>query len=98
MAMKKNEVLEVIKNGLGLKTNKEAGEVLDTIDAVIEVLVEALDSSEKVAMGNYIILHKKSMPRREGTCAGKSYVVEAHDEMIVKRSTRLKNYLKEIQE
>lgn len=98
MAMKKNEVLEVIKNGLGLKTKKEAGEVLDTIDAVVEVLVDALDSSEKVAMGNYIILHKKSMPERRGIALGKEWMKPAGDELVLKRSAKLKRILEEVEE
>ena len=93
MAMKKNEVLEVIKNGLDLKSKKEAGEVLNTIDAVIEVLVDALDAGEKVALGNYIILNKKSFPRQEGVAMGRHWVKEPREEIVLKRSVRLKRIL-----
>lgn len=98
MAMKKNEVLEVIKNGLELKTKKEAGEVLATIDAVVEVLVDALDSSEKVNLGNYIVLHKKSLPAQEGVAMGKAWKKPARDEIVLKRTSKLKSILEVVEE
>ena len=93
MTMKKNEVLEIIKNGLELKTKKEANEVLDTVDAVIEVLANALEPSDKVNVGNYFYIQRKSIPTKEGMCAGKPYVVEAHDEIVIKRLGKMKKML-----
>lgn len=95
MAMKKNEVLDVIKNGLELKSKKEAGELLNTIDLVVEALVDALDPSEKVAIGSYIVLEKKSLPAQEGVAMGKTWSKPAREEMMVKRSARLKRILEE---
>lgn len=93
--MKKAELLNLVRDELELGTKKGAQEFLDNVDKVFEALALTLEAGEgKVKLGNYITIEKKHFEAKEGVCAGKEYTVDAHDEILVRRSNRAKNILK----
>ena len=84
--MKKNEVLELVKNALGLETKKEAEGFVKEIEALTEALNNGLEVGDKAKVGS-LTFEKKHISERRGISTlgeKKEWVIEAHDELKVK--------------
>ncbi|MCX0396169.1 HU family DNA-binding protein [Clostridium perfringens] len=69
-------------------SKKEAEAMIGNVDTVIEFL--AGQGYSKTKVGKFITAQVIEVPRKEGVCNGKPYVVEPHTEMIIKRTPLLK--------
>lgn len=93
--MKKADLLNLVRDELELGTKKGAQEFLDNVDKVFEALAEKLESGEgRVKVGKYFTLEKKHFDRKEGSCNGKSYVIDEHEEVLIRKTNALKNIVK----
>lgn len=88
--MKRDELVKLTKEALGLNTNVEAEGFLKEVDALFETLAHELEAGEKVKVGQMLNVEKKLVPAKEGTCAGKAYVTEEHCKLVIKPSATLK--------
>lgn len=101
--MKKDEILEVIKEIFETKTKKEADEILAKIDSVVEVIGDKLDVKKKATLGKFISIEKKfveAKPAKDGEITQvingekikKPYHTEAkpaHNEVKIKATKQL---------
>ena len=88
--MRKNEVLELIKNALGLETKKEAEGFVKEIEALTEALNNGLEVGDKAKVGS-LTFEKKHVPERRGVSTlgeKKEWVKPAHDKLTVKLSVK----------
>jgi len=97
--MNKNELVELIKEVLELKTKKEAVEYIDGFDLVVEAITEKLELEGKVKFGKFVTFEKKDVAEKEGEMTRvidgvktkTSYVSPARTEIVVKRTSALKS-------
>lgn len=93
--MKKDELLVLTKEALGLNSKKEADGFLSEVDAIIETLANGLEVGDKVKLGNYVVVEKKHVPEKEGTTpSGEKFVKEAHDILKIKFVNKIKEIIK----
>ena len=88
--MDKKELLELLKEEADFQTKKEAGEFLEKLDLVFEVIAGALETDAKVRVGSYFTLEKKNIKAKTGEINGKPYSKEAREEIKIKKSSLLK--------
>ena len=88
--MDKKELLELLKEKADFETKKEAGEFLDKLDLVFEVIAGALEVDSKVRVGSYFTLEKKHIEAKTGEINGKPYSNDARNEIKIKKSSLLK--------
>lgn len=87
--MRKNELLTKLSEKLGV-SKKQVSECIEVVDAVIDIVAEG-EVNDKVKLGKGITLEKVFVEGRAGVCNGKPYVVEAHNEIKVKRTEAMKS-------
>ena len=95
--MNKNELVELIKEVLELKTKKEAVEYIDGFDKVVDAIAEKLEG--KVKLGTYVTFEKKEVAEKEGEMTRvvdgvkikTPYTSPARTEIVVKRTDALKS-------
>ena len=95
--MNKNELVELIKEVLELKTKKEAVEYIDGFDKVVDAITEKLEG--KVKLGTYVTFEKKAVAEKEGEMTRvvdgvkvkTPYTSPARVEIVVKRTDALKS-------
>ena len=95
--MNKNELVELIKEVLELKTKKEAVEYIDGFDKVVDAITEKLEG--KVKFGTYVTLEKKDVAEKvgemtrvvDGVKVKTPYTSPARTEIVVKRTDALKS-------
>lgn len=85
--MKKEQVLLLIKNALGLKARKESEGFEKEVAAMIEALENGLEVGDKAKIGG-LVFEKKHVPARSGKAMGVEWTVEEHDELRVKLAKR----------
>jgi len=59
--MKKEQVMEVIKETLGLESKKETEGKFAEFDKIIKAVVEKLEVGDKAKIGSYLEVEKKHM-------------------------------------
>lgn len=87
--MTKVELVKLVQEGLELKTKKEAEARIAQVDEIIELVAEA--GYGKTKLGEYLTLEKVHEEEKSGKCAGKEWTKAAHDEVRIKRTSKLKN-------
>ena len=95
--MNKNELVELIKEVLELKTKKEAVEYIDGFDKVVDAITEKLEG--KVKLGTYVTFEKKDVAEKvgemtrvvDGVKVKTPYTSPARTEIVVKRTDALKS-------
>lgn len=93
--MKKADLLNLVRDELELGTKKGAQDFLDNIEKVFEAVAEKLEVGEgKAKICKYFTLEKKHFPAKEGKCNGKEYTIDAHDEVLLKKTNAMRNILK----
>lgn len=89
----KKELIEMAVEELGFKTKKEVAELLDNVDAIIEVVAKNLEVDQKVRFGKYFTLEKRFIEEKSGTALGHDYVTPAHEEIKLGKTQYLKDIL-----
>ena len=97
--MNKNELVELIKEVLELKTKKEAVEYIDGFDKVVDAITGKLELEGKVKLGTYVTFEKKDVAEKvgemtrviDGVKVKTPYTSPARTEIVVKRTDALKS-------
>lgn len=92
--MKKNQLVELVKNALALETKKEAEGFLAEVDAVMEALANGLEVGDKAKLGNHVVVEKVHVEAKEGVAMGKPYKSEAKDVLKIKLTATGKSLTK----
>ena len=82
--MRKNEVLELVKNALGLESKKDAEGFLKEVDALIVALENGLEVGDKAKIGSRLSIEKKHIPARSGKAMGVEWTSEPKDVLKAK--------------
>lgn len=77
--LKKNEVIDILVGAELSTTKKGASELLDTVDAVIEAIMNALQEGQKANVGKYVAVGKvhKDATTARNPKTGETVEVEA---------------------
>lgn len=92
--MKKNELVILVKETLGLESKKEAEGFLTEVDMVVEAIANGLSVGDKVKLGNHIVLEKKHVEESTRVSFGKEVVIPAGDKLVVKLTATGKKLVK----
>lgn len=91
--MNKEQLLETIREALGLETIKEAEGFIKEVDAMMVALANGLNSDEKAKVGKYLTIVKKHSEAKSGVSkiggVEKPWTTEAKDTLKVKVSKTL---------
>ena len=89
--LKKEDIIEAIMEAGISETKKGAGDVIATVDAVIEAVAKKLVVDVKAPIGKYITVEKahKESYEAKNPKTGESVSVEAKDILKVKKSSQL---------
>lgn len=82
--MRKQELVTLTKDALGLQSKVEAEGFLKEIDALIVSLANGLEVEDKAKIGEYIVVSKVHQESREGFAMGKPYKTEAKNILKIK--------------
>lgn len=89
--LKKEQLIQALVDAGKVETKKGASELIDSVDAVIEVASELVEVGQKIAIGKYITLeetHKEASIARNPS-NGESIDVPAKDVLKIKKSAQL---------
>ena len=64
--LKKEQLIEALVNAGKVDTKKGAVELIESVDAVIEVASELVEVGQKIALGKYISLEEVNVAEKEG--------------------------------
>lgn len=93
--MKKDDLLVLTRDTLELPSKKLADEFISNVDILIEEIAEELETGDKVKIGEYLVIEKKHVDKKEGkTPDGEVYVKEAHDVLKAKLTNKAKELIK----
>lgn len=85
--MKKSELITKVSSKLEI-TKTEVEKILGYIDTIVEVVAE---EGSKTKVGTYFTVEKAHVEEKSGVCAGKEFTKEAHEEILIKRTSICKN-------
>ena len=85
--MKKSELITRVAEKLEV-TKTEVERILNIVDTIVEVIAE---EGSKTKVGTYFTVEKVHVEEKSGVCAGKEFTKEAHDEILIKRTSICKN-------
>ena len=89
--LKKEDIIEAIMEAGISETKKGAGDVIATVDAVIEAVAKKLAVDVKAPIGKYITVEKahKEASIGRNPANGEAINIEAKDVLKVKKSSQL---------
>ena len=64
--LKKEQLIEALVNAGKVDTKKGAVELIESVDAVIEVASEYIEVGQQIALGKYISLEEVNVAEKEG--------------------------------
>ena len=92
--MKRNELIILTKEALGLDTKVAAEGFIKEVDALFKALANKLEAGDKVRIGEMISVERKLVLAKEGTVNGVPYKTEEHCKLVIKPSEVLKREAK----
>ena len=92
--MKRNELIILTKEALGLDTKVAAEGFIKEVDALFKALANKLEAGDKVRIGEMISVERKLVPVKEGTVNGVPYKTEEDCKLVIKPSEVLKREAK----
>lgn len=92
--MRKQELVTLTKDALGLQSKVEAEGFLKEIDALVISLANGLEVGDKAKVGEYFTVEKVHVPEKSGIAMGKEYSTPAHDTLKIKITKLGKELLK----
>ena len=89
--LKKEQLIEALVNAGKVDTKKGAVELIESVDAVIEVASELVEVGQKIALGKYISLEEVNIAEKEGRNpkTGESITIPATNKLKIKKSSLL---------
>lgn len=92
--MRKQELVTLTKDALGLQSKVEAEGFLKEVDALIVSLANGLEVGDKAKIGEYFTIEKVHVPEKNGIAMGVEYTTLAHDTLKIKLTKSGKELLK----
>jgi nucleoid DNA-binding protein len=89
--LKKEDIIEAIMEAGISETKKGAGDVIATVDAVIEAVAKKLAVDVKAPIGKYITVEKSHVDERQGRNPSTQEVITipASDKLKIKKTSQL---------
>lgn len=92
--MRKQELVTLTKDALGLQSKVEAEGFLKEVDALFVSLANGLEVGDKAKVGEYFTVEKVHVEEKSGVAMGVEYTTPAHDTLKIKLTKSGKELVK----